>query len=82
MITSSLNKANVNIMDHVEVTHHADGGAYVRLDKQLVGHSVNFTPLPNGLMELTFKDPLNKVVEFKSNGVCHEIKLCGWQDLK
>jgi len=78
IVTSALNKVNINVMDQLIVKNNYEGGVDINLSNKLHGHVAEITPLPNGLMEVFYADQLLRTVTVKSDGLCTNIDMCNW----
>jgi len=81
-ITSSLNKAAVNINGKINVAFNEDGNSNVKLSAKLRNHKSEIIPRPNGVIDVYYEDQLKRKIEVLSDGLCFNVKMCGYQNDK
>ena len=77
-VTRVLNKQDINVLNQIKVNNKDDGSVSVKMSNKLLGHEANVIPLPNGLLEVSYKDPLERLIEVNSDGICANVKMCNW----
>ena len=77
-VTQALNKQDINIMNQIDVKNLEDGSVSIDMSNKLLGSQANVVPLPNGLMLVSYKDPLERSVVVDADGLCANIKMCNW----
>ena len=81
IVSTLRNILDVNIMNRVRVQTDTENGDiqvdYVNFN----GEIASTEPQPNGLLKLTFEDFLKRTIEVISDGVCHNIQVCGFKEL-
>ena len=79
IVSTHRNILDVNIIDKMTiVSEHGD----IKIDYvNFNGELADAQPQPNGLLKISYEDFLKRTIEIVSDGICHNIKFCGFKGL-